>query len=80
VTPSSIVYLVIKLRLSSTRGSPPPAIKETDAEEMKRILKLNEEKDNQFLVSRKDVEEDPSGDAANGWAHAPYWPGVCPLY
>jgi len=74
VTPSSIVFLVVKLRLSPPWHAvqPPPA---KDVEETKRILKINDEKDNQFLVSKKDAEDESSTDAANGWAHAPYWPG-----
>jgi translocation protein SEC63 len=77
VTPSSIVYLIVKLRLSPSRGSSLslPPTQEKDAEETKRSLKSNEDKDNQFLVSRKDAEDNPSVDIASGWAHAPYWPG-----
>lgn len=52
------------------------SMKEKDAEETKRSLKWNEEKDNQFLIGKKDVEDEPTGDVASGWAHAPYWPGV----
>jgi len=76
VTPSSIVLLVVKLRLSPPWHAvqSPPA---KDVEETKRILKINDEKDNQFLVSKKDAEDESSTDTANGWAHAPYWPGVC---
>jgi len=74
VTPSSIVYLVVKLRLSSSHGSSSVALIDKDAEETKRIVKLIEEKDNQFLVSRKDAEDDPSNDIRSWWAHAPYWP------
>jgi len=75
VTPSSIVYLVVKLRLSSSHGSLASPTKEKDVEETKRSLKLNEEADHQFLVSRKEVEDDLSEGSASGWAHAPYWPG-----
>lgn len=73
VVPSSIVYLVVKLRLTPPRGSPAPATKEKDAEETKRILKFNDEKDNQFLNSKDESEGESSGAS---WAHAPYWPGV----
>lgn len=60
----------------SPRSASPPA-REKDAEETKRILKVNDEKDNQFLVSKKDTEDELGADVASGWAHAPYWPGVC---
>ena len=73
VTPSSIVFLVVKLRLS-----PPPlapvARKEPTAEEVKQILKFNEDKDEEFLVSRKEAEDIASDESVVGPAHAPYWP------
>ena len=76
---SLIIYLIVKLCLSPSHRSllSLPPTKEKDAEETKRSLKSNEDKDNQFLVSRKDAEDNPSVDIASGWAHAPYWPGVC---
>ena len=73
MVPSSIVYLIVKLRRTPPCVSPAPAGKEKDAEETKRILKFNDEKDNQFLNSKEEAESDSSG---AGWAHAPYWPGV----
>jgi translocation protein SEC63 len=76
VTPSSIVFLVVKLRIALPRHSASPPAREKDAEETKRILKMNDEMDHQFLVSKKDTEDELSADAS-GWAHAPYWPGVC---
>lgn len=75
VIPSSIVYLVVKLRLSPHGGSSTPT-KEKDADETKRIIKTNDERDNQFLISKKESEELPSAADTNTWAHAPYWPGV----
>jgi translocation protein SEC63 len=75
VTPSSIVFLVVKLRLSPPFGS---AIqKELDAEETKQNIKINEEKDEEFLAGRKEMEDISSDGTVSGWAHAPYWPGVC---
>jgi translocation protein SEC63 len=76
VTPSAIVYLVVKLRLNPPTSSSTIVHKEPDADETKRLLKINDEKDHQFLISRKDAEDMPSIDSAGGWAHAPYWPGV----
>jgi translocation protein SEC63 len=75
VTPSSIVFLVVKLRIS------PPSLKpreqkEFDVDETKRRIRLNDEKDEEFLTSRKESEDLPSGDVLPGSAHAPYWPGV----
>ncbi|KAF9468774.1 translocation protein sec63 [Collybia nuda] len=73
VTPSSIVFLVVKLRLS-----PPDKVhsvkEELDANNTKRVIKMNDEKDEEFLTSRKEVEE-MSDDFVGGLAHAPYWPG-----
>ncbi|EMD31768.1 hypothetical protein CERSUDRAFT_119351 [Gelatoporia subvermispora B] len=63
VVPSSIVFLLVKLRLT-----PPFA-------EAKREVQLeDEERDNEFLVSRKDAEDLSTGDLTSGWAHAPFWP------
>jgi translocation protein SEC63 len=76
VTPSAIVFLVVKLRLSPPRD--PSAVevksKEDDVDEIKRTVKANEDKDLQFLNDRKDAE-DMADEASPGWAHAPYWPG-----
>ncbi|KAF8075961.1 hypothetical protein FPV67DRAFT_1649028 [Lyophyllum atratum] len=74
VTPSSIVFLVVKLRIS------PPSIKhfeqkEFDVDETKRRIRLNDEKDEEFLTSRKEAEELSSDNVLTGWAHAPHWPG-----
>jgi translocation protein SEC63 len=72
ITPSSIVYLIVKLRLLPPRDLSVPS--EEDLEQVKRAIKMNEDKDVDFLISRKDAE-DASEDYAC-WAHAPYWPGV----
>jgi hypothetical protein len=75
ITPSTIEYLVVKLRLSL------PSLvkvekKELDVEETKRSVWMNEEKDNQFLVNWQEVEDLEGDGIAGGWAHAPYWPEV----
>jgi translocation protein SEC63 len=72
VTPSSIVYLILKLRITPSSEST-GAQKDLDVEETKRSVKMNEEKDLLFLNDRGDAEalED---DNVNGWAHAPHWP------
>jgi translocation protein SEC63 len=69
VTPSSIVFLLVKLRVKETNAlsSPPPNI---DAKSAKK----NDEMDEKFLNSRSEAEELQGGSA--GWAHAPYWPGL----
>jgi len=54
-------------------GRQRPAAKEKDAEETKRILKFNDEKDNQFLDSKEEAEGDSSGGLLGP---CPYWPGV----
>ncbi|GLB33376.1 putative sec63 protein [Lyophyllum shimeji] len=74
VTPSSIVFLVVKLRITPPPYKPVEA-KELDADEIKRRIKFNDEKDDEFLTSRKEAEDLASDDVLPGWAHAPYWPG-----
>ncbi|KAK7450993.1 secretory subunit [Stygiomarasmius scandens] len=77
VTPSSIVYLVVKLRLSPPgRAKKEETKKEPTVDEVKKSIRANEEKDNAFLMSRKDAEDLPEGaEDGSGWAHAPFWPG-----
>ncbi|ESK87828.1 translocation protein sec63 [Moniliophthora roreri MCA 2997] len=74
VTPSSIVYLMLKLRISPPGANGSSQRKEPDADTVKKYIKINEEKDNEFLLSRKDAE-DVEEENSPGWAHAPYWPG-----
>lgn len=79
VTPSSIVYLVVKLRLSPhSSDSATKTEKELSAEETKKSIKVNEEKDYEFLTGRNDAEP-LSDEGSLGFAHAPYWPGVSNL-
>lgn len=69
------MFLVVKLRVSppfSKHVEP----KELDANETKRLIKVNDEKDEEFLTSKKEAEDLASEDYLPGWAHAPYWPGV----
>ena len=75
ITPSSIVFLVVKLRLSPPSLAPVERT-ELDGEETRRLTKSNEEKDEEFLLGRKEAEDPPSDDLVIGTAHAPYWPGV----
>ncbi|KAG6816910.1 hypothetical protein H0H87_001863 [Tephrocybe sp. NHM501043] len=74
VTPSSIVFLVVKLRVSPPQTCPVEE-KELSVDEIKRRLTFNDEKDEEFLTSRKEAEETPSEDLLPGLVHAPYWPG-----
>ncbi|KAF9224450.1 translocation protein sec63 [Gyrodon lividus] len=69
VTPSSIVFLLVKLRMKEPNAPPPPS-HNVDAKSAKK----NDEIDEKFLNSRGDAEE-RQGDGT-GWAHAPYWPGL----
>lgn len=76
VTPSSIIFLVVKLRISPPGSS--TERKELSVDETKRIVKLNDTKDEEFLMSRAEAEDiSPAGADANGWVHAPFWPAVC---
>ena len=73
VAPSSIVFLLVKLRIS------PPGVtvekKDLSVEETKRLAQVNDRIDEQFLSSRQDAE-DLDASSASGCAHAPFWPGV----
>lgn len=68
VTPSSFVYLVVKARLS-------PPVSSTFIPKASDEAVNDDQRDNEFLNSRKDVEEIPEEESAS-WAHAPYWPSV----
>jgi len=73
VTPSSIVFLVVKLRLV-----PPGKMierNELNVDETKKAIESNEEKDEKFLISRSEMEELDNEGAVTA-AHAPYWPDV----
>ncbi|KAH7904234.1 translocation protein sec63 [Hygrophoropsis aurantiaca] len=71
VTPSSIVFLFVKLRLHSPLHSSSPAPTPSSTDQRKRDI-LNAEKDDQFLNNRNEAEDQDSN--PNRWAHAPYWP------
>lgn len=72
VTPSAIVHLVVKLRIS-------PPLDDNITLQGEKVAQSNskaeEEKDNEFLISKRDSEES-ANIATNRAAHAPYWPGV----
>jgi len=79
ITPSAIVFLVVKLRISPPVPTRTSAAKETDE---KLAAASNDNKDYQFLIGRKEVEDLPQSPGiptVGGWAHAPYWPAVCAL-
>ena len=72
----SIVQLVIKVRVS-----PPTIIKteqngEEDVDSIKRSIKVNEEKDQSFFVSKHDTEDLTNGLETLKRSHTPYWPMV----
>jgi len=72
VTPSSIVFLLVKLRLRQPLQSDAPS---SVPEKHPKAIREDKEKDEKFLNNRKDAEE--TENAAPMWAHAPHWPGVC---
>ncbi|EIN04311.1 hypothetical protein PUNSTDRAFT_108433 [Punctularia strigosozonata HHB-11173 SS5] len=78
VTPQAIVFLVVKLRITPPGlAAASTAVKkeEEDVEDVKRRVKLNDEKDYEFLTGKRDAEPLPEGQEDTvGWAHAPYWP------
>ncbi|TFK66638.1 hypothetical protein BDN72DRAFT_799683 [Pluteus cervinus] len=73
VVPSSIVFLLVKLRITPPTASKVEQ-KELSVDETKRLIKRNEEKDHQFLISRKETEDLPENAIPSGYAHAPFWP------
>ncbi|KAJ6581236.1 Sec63 Brl domain-containing protein [Mycena capillaripes] len=77
ITPSSIVYLVVKLRVTPP-GAEPAAKEEEElsVEEVKRAARAAEEREMAFLNSRKDSEDLRPGQIFSGAAHAPFWPGT----
>ncbi|KAI6099044.1 translocation protein sec63 [Pisolithus sp. B1] len=72
VTPSSIVFLLVKLRLRDLSLLPLDTKKseDMDAEDSP----VNNGIDEKFLHSRRDAEDIEVGDT--GFVHAPYWPGL----
>lgn len=70
VTPSSIVYLVVKARLVN----PSTPLTPSEASEESKLSNDNEKRDYEFLTSRKDVEDLPG--LVNSSAHAPHWPST----
>ncbi|KAJ7460592.1 translocation protein sec63 [Mycena latifolia] len=75
ITPSSIVYLVVKLRVAPP-GAEPLKEEEMDGEDAKRLSRANEDREMAFLNSRKDAEDLQPGQVFSGGAHAPFWPGI----
>jgi len=76
VTPSSIIFLVVKLRLVPpvSKNGKDVAEKEETVEEAKR----NAVKDEEFLVGKAEAEEldEERAVESKGLAHAPRWPGA----
>ncbi|RXW12291.1 hypothetical protein EST38_g13561 [Candolleomyces aberdarensis] len=71
VTPSSIIFLVVKLRLTPPGSN--TERKDVSVDEAKRIVQYNDKKDEEFLLSKQEAEDLPKG-RSTGWAHAPHWP------
>lgn len=69
MTPSSIVYLLVKLRLKGRSPAKDDGVNGDDENSTE-----DDEIDEAFLHSRRDAEE--MKNAGTEWAHAPYWPGV----
>jgi len=73
VTPGSIVFLVVKLRVSPPDSSSSEE-KDVGVDETKRLIKFNEDKDREFLLGKDSVEPISDSPTFDQWAHAPYWP------
>ncbi|KAJ3507822.1 hypothetical protein NLJ89_g6088 [Agrocybe chaxingu] len=80
IAPSSIIYLLVKLRITPPGANKDIEPKDLSVDETKKLLQQNEKIDEKFLESRLDAEELLPAQAkeANSSAHAPYWPGVSP--
>ncbi|PPQ95847.1 hypothetical protein CVT26_015977 [Gymnopilus dilepis] len=76
VTPSAIIYLLVKLRLTPPGTSSQTEEKEPTVEEKKKSVVAEEQRDEKFLTSRGEAEELPGSKASAFAAHAPYWPGT----
>ena len=76
VTPSAIVHLLIKIRISPPIGQTATFLKTELSEEItQKSSRLDQEKDDAFLTSKRDSEE-ISASTVNRAAHAPFWPSV----
>ena len=71
VTPSSIVFLVVKARLVPPTGSSANPVSPVSKEAID-----DARRDYDFLTSRKDAEDGPKEGRIQYVAHAPRWPGV----
>ncbi|KDR74324.1 hypothetical protein GALMADRAFT_70989 [Galerina marginata CBS 339.88] len=79
VTPSSIIYLLVKLRISPPGAGSEVKEEELTVDEKKKAVQVEEEIDEKFLASRLDAEELPASvqsQASAATAHAPFWPGT----
>jgi translocation protein SEC63 len=75
VVPSSFVFLLVKLRLSAPGGKSAAKLDELDAEQTKKAIKHNDEIDDDFLDSKKDMEDMPDDENSKiHLAHTPHWP------
>ncbi|KJA18200.1 hypothetical protein HYPSUDRAFT_45520 [Hypholoma sublateritium FD-334 SS-4] len=74
VTPSSIIYLLVKLRITPF-DTEPKEKKEPTVDEAKKAVEAEEAADEEFLTSRLEAEEIPESHQS-GAAHAPFWPGA----
>ena len=75
VTPSSIVYLLVKLRISPPGATGAKKETSVEVEETNRLAQATAKEDEEFLSICEDAE-DLDASSTNGYAHAPHWPGV----
>ncbi|KAF7309615.1 J domain-containing protein [Mycena indigotica] len=76
ITPSSIVYLVVKLRVVPPGSPEPPKQEELEPDQAKRLNRAAEEREQAFLNSKREAEDLQAGQVFSGGAHAPFWPGT----
>ncbi|KAI0052643.1 DnaJ-domain-containing protein [Auriscalpium vulgare] len=74
ITPSAIVFLVVKLRLSPPSLEPQMNGKALESEVTVGDAIANAKKDEEFLNSGNDAEDLQSPSSSLGVGHAPHWP------
>lgn len=71
VTPSSIVFLVVKVRLVPPAGSTANPVGPASEKAIN-----DDKRDYEFLTGKNEAEEGPKESRIQYAAHAPHWPGV----
>jgi translocation protein SEC63 len=79
VTPSALIHLVVKLRLSPPKPNKPEEHSNGTTKEANTTAEAPvpfTKQDEAFLSDTKDAEDLPENASSLGAAHAPHWPSV----